>query len=82
MSNPYNFNINDLMVVVYASTRTEAEKKFSKAINKYNAEVRADAIDECIDELDYCETVSECRGVLRELKERIDVQSFVCEKKY
>ena len=31
---------------------------------------KADAIDECIDALDYCVTVSECQSALRELKEQ------------
>lgn len=49
MSNPYSFYINDLMVVVYASTKAEAEKKFSKSMKKYKEEIRADAFDECIE---------------------------------
>lgn len=41
--------------------------------SEHDKQIRVDAIDECIDALDYCVTVSECQGILREIKEKIDV---------
>ena len=39
MSNPYTFHIENLMVVVYASTRDEATRMFSESMRKHDSKV-------------------------------------------
>ncbi|MBQ0112436.1 MAG: hypothetical protein KBT03_04820 [Bacteroidales bacterium] len=41
---------------------------FELDLEEHDKHIRAKAIDECIDVIDYCVTISECQGVLRELK--------------
>lgn len=49
MINPYTYDIDNLTVVVYASNKAEATKRFNEAMRKHDLKVNTDAIDECID---------------------------------
>lgn len=46
MSNPYIYNLNDLIVTVYASNREEATKIFKESMRRYDKKVRAEAIED------------------------------------
>lgn len=51
MSNPYEFHIENLMVVVYAPTKAEATRIFVESIEKYNNENYNKALEDFINKV-------------------------------
>lgn len=49
----------------------KCEEEMNKMLDEYDAKVRADTIDECIDRIEFfCDTQAECVALLKRLKER------------